>query len=372
MRCDPQEEAILSQVREAIAARLTPAGPFTREEWIVCGQLGLLGMCVPESYGGRGLGARMLARLLRTLGQVCADLGLGFSVGAHAFGCVRPIFEYGSEDLRAGALPALVSGEAVGALAMTECDAGSDIAAIQTRAVRRGDQYVLNGEKIYVTNAPLASLFLVFAITEPRHGILGISGFVVDRDSPGLEIGDPIRKTALESSPMASVRLSDTPVRLENRLGAEGQGREIFALAMEWERTCLSGLFVGMLDRQLDEVVEQARTRRQFGRAIADHQAIAHRIAGMYVRLKLAELLVEQAGCMLDEGDPGGIESCVAKLAAADAAIQSSLDAIQIFGAAGILIDRGIERYLRDAVAGPLFAGTSEMLRDRIAAHLLR
>lgn len=337
----------------------------------MCGELGLPGMCVPEEFGGKGLGAQMSARLLRGFAEGCSDLGLGFSVGAHAFGCARLLYEYGSGASLRAMLPRLARGELVGALAMTEQAAGSDIAAIATRAVRQGDRYVLNGEKIYVTNAPLANVFLIFAITAPEHGILGMSALVVERVSPGLEVMPPARKMGLAGSPMASIRLSDCATSVANRLGDEGQGREIFARAMEWERACLPALYLGMMERQLAEVVEHARGRHQFGRAIGKNQAIAHRIADMHMRLKSAELLVERACWTLDQGMAAGVEACVAKLSAAEAAVRSSLDAIHIFGAAGLLVDRGIEAYLRDAIPGSIFAGTPEILRDIIAARLL-
>jgi alkylation response protein AidB-like acyl-CoA dehydrogenase len=375
---DAAEEDLIRRIGAEIAAQLSPspqpvaAGePFSREEWMTSGRLGLLGMGVPEPYGRLRLGARMSTRVLRVLGACCSNLGLGFSIASHAFGCARPIFEYGSEEFRAAMLPRLVSGEAVGALAITEPGAGSDIAAIQCRAVRSAGGYLLTGEKCYITNAPVGDIFLVFAKTEPRDAVLGISAFVVERGAPGLEVTPPVRKIGLDGSPMGSIRLTECPVDADRLLATEGCGRQILTGVMRWERTCMSGLFLGMLDRQLAEVIEYARTRKQFGRSIGSHQAVAHRIANMYMRRGAAELLVEQAAWMLDEGGAPDVDACVAKLTVAEAAVQSSLDSVQIFGAPGVLSERGIERYLRDAVMAPLFAGTPEILRDTIAAHLL-
>jgi alkylation response protein AidB-like acyl-CoA dehydrogenase len=343
---------------------------FGREEWASCGKQGLLGMSSPEQYGGIGSDALTAARVMEALGRGCEDRGLVFSIAAHLFACVMPIAEHGSEELKEKFLPRLCSGAWIGANAITESEAGSDVYALKTKALRVDDSYVLSGTKIYVTNGPAADVFLVYATTNPAYGYLGVSAFIVERDTPGLIIGEPFRKMGLKTSPTSSIYLEECRIQASNRLGAEGKGGQIFNSSMKWERSCLFALYAGMMERQLDQCIAFARERRQFGKAIGKNQAISHRIANMKLRLEGARMLLYRACWLLDQGEDALLDVAMAKLAISEAAIHSSLDAIQIHGGVGYDEEAGISRALRDAIPSTIFSGTSEIQRDIVATEV--
>ncbi len=343
---------------------------WTREQWQFCAEQGLTGLCVPTHYGGRDCNALTTAHLLEAFGRGCEDMGLVFSVAAHLLACVRPLVEYGSEDLKETWLPGCCAGQFIAGNAITEKDAGSDVFALKTRAVWDGDAYILTGTKSYVSNGPIADFLLVYAATNPTHGYLGLSAFVVKRDTPGLSIGETCDKMGLTSAPACQVHLRDCRVPLTCRLGSEGQGAQIFTRSMQWERSCLFAAYVGMLERQLEQSVAYARERRQFGKPIGKQQAIAHRLADMKLRLESARLLLYRACWLLDQGKATTQDISLAKLAVSEAALQGGLDAIQIHGALGFEKSYGIERMLRDAIPGSIFSGTSEIHRNIIANEL--
>ncbi|MFL5654924.1 MAG: acyl-CoA dehydrogenase family protein [Ktedonobacteraceae bacterium] len=343
---------------------------WTRAQWRLCGELGLLGLCVPERYQGDGFDALTTARAIEAFGRGCEDMGLVFSVAAHLFACTMPIVEYGSEEIKDELLPRLCSGEQIGANAITESDAGSDVFALKTHAVRDRESYILTGTKSYVTNGPIADFLVTYASTKPAHGYLGITGFVVKKGSPGLSVSEPFSKMGLTSTPACQVYLVECRVPVINRLGREGQGAQIFKRSMQWERSCLFASYLGMMERQLEQTTTYAQKRRQFGKSISKNQAIAHRLANMKHRLEAARLLLYRACWLLDQDKDATLAISLAKLAVSEAAIQGGLDAIQIHGAIGFGCEFGIERMLRDAIASTIFSGTSEMQRDIIANEL--
>ncbi len=343
---------------------------FPVEEWRRAGEFGLLGLSLPERYRGLGLDALTTARAVEAFGRGCRDGGLVFSASAHLFACAMPILRHGGEALRARVLPKLATGEWVGANAITEAEAGSDAFALKTTAVRDGDGYLLDGAKSYVSNGPVADAIVVYAATRPGDGYLGVSAFVVERGAAGLRAGEPFHKMGLDSSPIASLYLDKVRVPVENRLGDEGAGAAIFADSMQWERACLFAGYLGAMERQLDECVAFAGQRRQFRKPIGKHQAVAHRIADMKLRLESARLLLYRACWLRDRGDDATLEVSLAKLAVSEAAVQSAIDAIQIHGGAGYLVETGVERALRDAVPSTIFSGTSEIQRDLIARRM--
>jgi alkylation response protein AidB-like acyl-CoA dehydrogenase len=372
-----EQDRLYAQAREFAARCVNPAVQqrdrmpyFGEQEWRLCGELGLLGGCVPERYGGRGHDALTVARVVEGFARGCDDTGLAFSACAHLFACAMPIAEHASEDLKERVLPLLASGEWVGANAITEADAGSDVFALSSRAVRDGDRYRLTGAKSYVTNGPVADCFLVYASTAPTHGYLGISAFVVEGHVPGLTRGDHFEKVGLNGAPVCDVRLEDCPVHERNRVGPEGGGAAIFRSSMAWERTCLFATYLGVMDRQLEEVVAFAKRRRQFGKSLGRHQAIAHRAAEMKLRLDTGRLLLHRACWMKSRGLECGLETSLAKLAISEGAVRSGLDAIQIFGSLGVKTETGVASALRDAIPSTIFSGTSEIQRDLIARGL--
>lgn len=343
---------------------------FSRPLWQRCGDFGLLGLTVPEQHGGSGLSALTAARVLEGFGRGLEDLGLLFSGAAHLFACVMPIVEHGGAELVDELVPRLATGAAIGANAITEAEAGSDAFALKTRAVRDGDTYRLSGTKSFVTNGPVADVIVVYASTAPQHGYLGLSAFAVPTASPGLRSGEVFHKAGLAGSPMSSVYLDECVVPARYRLGREGDGARIFHASMRWERACLFAIYLGAMDRQLDQVVARARTRRQYRKPIGKLQAVAHRIADMKLRLEAARLLLYRACWALEAGGDPTLAISLAKLAVSEAAIRSSLDAIQLHGGAGYITEMGIERGLRDALPATIFSGTSEVQRDLIAREL--
>ncbi len=372
-----EQDRLYEQAREFAAQRVNPAVDgrdgatyFGEQEWRLCGELGLLGACIPERYGGAGHDALTVAYVVEGFARGCSDAGLVFSACAHLFACAMPVAEHASEELKQRVLPRLASGEWVGANAITEADAGSDVFSLTTRAVRDGARYLLTGTKTFVTNGPVADCFLVYASTEPAHGYLGISAFVVDGSLPGLTRGEHFDKVGLTGAPVCEVRLEDCPVDESNRVGADGGGAAIFRSSMAWERACLFAQYLGVMERQLEEVVAFAKDRRQFGKALGRHQAIAHRAADMKLRLDAGRLLLHRACWMKSEGLECGLEVSLAKLAISEAAVRSGLDTIQIFGALGIKTETGVASALCDAIPSTIFSGTSEIQRDLIARGL--
>ncbi|HEY7274415.1 MAG TPA: acyl-CoA dehydrogenase family protein [Trebonia sp.] len=360
-------DAIYSQTRLWSAP---DSGYFTSEEWKLCAGLGLLGLSMPKEYGGKGCGFLATARAAEAFGHGAPDMGLVFAALAHLFACGMPIAEHGDEALRREMLPRLSSGEWIGANAITEEGAGSDATGLAARAVRTGEEYVLTGDKCFVSNGPVADVFVVYAVTQPDLGYLGVSAFVLDRETPGLTVGEPFGKLGLDRCPASTLRLDRCVVPARRRLGAEGQGAAIFQDAMRWERTCLFAAYIGRLERLTELSAGHARTRIQFGRPIGSNQAVSHRLARMRMRLETARLLLWRACWLLEQNEPARAEVAMAKLSISEAAAESAMDAIRIFGGDGIRSDRGIERELRDAIPSLIFSGTSEMQLELIAREL--
>jgi L-prolyl-PCP dehydrogenase len=343
---------------------------FSIELWRACGEYGLPGLAIAQEHGGAGLDCLSTARALEALGQGTTDGGLGFSLCAHLLACAVPLSLHGSPEQQARWLPRLCTGEWIGANAITESQAGSDVFSLAARAHAQGDEFVLSGEKLFVTNGPVAEVLLVYAATQPERGFLGVSAFVVQRDTPGLRFGKPLETTGLTTAPLCSVYLDECRVPKSALLGKQGTGGAIFMDSMAWERSCLFAFWLGTMQRQLDETIAQAKARRQFGRAIGSNQAVSHKIADMKLRLEAARLLLYQACWRRAQHAASELDSALAKLAVSEAFVQSSLDAVQIFGGMGVLRETGVERYLRDAVCGTVYSGTSEMQREIIAREL--
>lgn len=343
---------------------------FPYSQWQKCGEMGLLGLSVSTQYGGMELDAITTARVEEALGKVCEDRGFLFSVAAHLCASVMPIYEYGTEELKQAFLPSLCSGKMVGANAMTEREAGSDISHLETTAICEGDEYILNGTKSYVSNAPIADVFVVYATTNPAHGHMGISAFVVERNTPGVKIGETFKTMGLHTSLISTVTFENCRIPSMQRIGEEGKGTAIFAKSMQWERSCLFAIYLGMMERQLEKTIAHASSRKQFRKSIGKNQAVSHRIVDMKLRLEAARLLVYRACWSMDRGEDAVMDVSLAKLAVSEAAIQSSLDAIQIHGGVGYLSETGMEQMLRDSIPTTLFSGTSEIQRDLVARRL--
>ena len=346
------------------------AGIFSRRRWERCAEFGILGLALPEEYGGSGQDVLTTMLAMEALGYSCRDNGLLFALNAQMWAVQAPIHRFASPEQRARYLPPLVRGEIIGAHAITEPESGSDAFALSASAVRRGDCYVLNGTKTFVSNAPVADLFLVFASTHRARGFMGITAFLIDKGHPGLSVGKPIEKMGLRTAPYSEVILDDCEVPVAARLGNEGNGGTIFKHSMGWERSCILASHVGAMKRQLETCIDYAKTRQQFGHAIGKFQSVSSMIVDMKLRLETSRLLLYHAGWLRAQGQEAVQEVALAKLYLSECFVQSSLDAIQIHGGYGYSTEFGIERDLRDAIGGRIYSGTSEIQRDIIARSL--
>jgi alkylation response protein AidB-like acyl-CoA dehydrogenase len=366
-------ESIIDFGRRALnddLARRDKESAFSRELWNRCAEFGIQGLPFPVEYGGGGLDVLSTVLAMESLGYVCRDSGLIFGINAQMWSVQMPIFKYGSDDQRRRYLDPLCRGAMIGAHGMSEPDSGSDAFALRTVAQRQGDHYVLNGTKTFVSNAAVADVFLVFASIDLSKGVLGITGFLVDRSSPGFTVGKPIEKMGLKTSPMAELSFDGCVVPVANRLGREGRGAAIFNESMEWERSCILAGAVGTLERQLERCVQYARERRQFGKPIGEFQSVANLLVEMKVRLETARLLLYRGAWAKQRGGSAGLDAAMAKLHVSHALVQSSLDAVQVHGGYGYTTEYEIERDLRDAIGSTLYSGTSEIQRAIIARHL--
>jgi hypothetical protein len=253
---------------------------------------------------------------------------------------------------------------------MTEPGSGSDALSLRTTARASGDGWVLNGSKTFATNAPDADVLIVFASTDPKLGFAGVSGFVLPRATPGLEIGRPLNKMGLRTSHLGELFLSDCQVGPEALLGTVGAGMAIFNHSMRWERAMILAPAVGTMQRQLERCVAYARERKQFGQPIGKFQAVSHKLADMKLRLETAHLMVHRSAALLDGGSATDLDCAMTKLHVSEALVANSLDAVQIHGGYGYVTETGLERDIRDALGGRIYSGTSELLRNVIAGHL--
>ena len=343
---------------------------FDRGAWRACAEFGVLGMPVPAEHGGMGLGLSDLLAVMEGLGEGTRDQGLLFSLNAHLWTNTIPILLYGNDEQKKSYLPRLCDGTLIGANAASEPGSGSDIFSMRTRATRDGDHYVLNGTKTFVSNAPIADVFVAYATVNPALGITGITAFIVDRDTPGLTITKHIDKMGLRTSPMAEVVFDDCRVPVARRLGREGRAVPIFECSMEWERGCILANCLGVMRRQLRDCIEHAKTRKQFGKAIGKFQSVANRLVDMKVRLDTCRPLVYRIGAMKDANQDATTEAAIAKLYVSDCFVKSCLDAVQVFGGYGYMTEMQVERDLRDSVGSTLYSGTSEIQRNIIARGL--
>jgi hypothetical protein len=343
---------------------------FDAEGWKACARFGVLGMPVPEDLGGLDLSMSEVIAVFEGLGYGSLDQGLLFSINAHLWTNTIPIMLYGTEEQKKKYLPGLCNGDLIGANGASEPDAGSDVFAMRTRAVREGDDYILNGTKMFVTNAQPADLIVAYATLDPKRGALGVTGFIVERDFPGVSVSRKLSKMGLRTSPMGEVIFEGARIPAANRLGREGRGVEVFECSMEWERGCILASCLGVMRRQLESCIDYARSRKQFGQPIGKFQAVSHRIVDMKVRLETCRPLVYKIASLKEQGKDALLDASIAKVHVAECYVQSCMDAIQIFGGYGYMTEQEVERDLRDAIGSKLYSGTSEIQRNIIAKCL--
>lgn len=358
------------ELNDGIAAR-DQRGEFSRDAWQKCARFGIQGMSVPAAYNG-GTDTEFLTAMLamESMGYGCRDNGLTFALNAQMWTVQLPIVHCGTDAQKERYLPRLCDGSLIGAHAITEPESGSDIFSMRTRATRCDGGYVLDGVKRYISLGPVADLALVFALTDPELGKWGMSAFLVDAGTDGYSAGPMQHKMGLRTVPISEVRFEQCFVPDESRLGAEGAGMSLSTSFLEWERCCILASQLGAMQRQLEECLDYARQRRQFGQPIGKFQAVANRLAEMKLRLETSRLLLYKTAWLKQSGKPAMLEAALLKLHLSECFTASSLDAIRIHGGAGYMSDNEIERDLRDAVGGTIYAGTSDIQRNIIAKLL--
>jgi len=345
-------------------------GTFPLKNWKKCAAFGIQGLPIPSEFGGSGLDPLTTILAMEGLGYGCRDNGLIFALNAQMWSVQMPILRFGSEEQKKTCLPKLTTGEWVAAHGMTEPESGSDSFNLATTASRKGNRYILNGSKVFVSNAPVADLFLIFATVDKTKRFMGITAFLVKKGTPGLSVGPPIEKMGLRTAPMSEVFLEDCTVPVKSRLGKEGNGSVIFNHSMDWERSCILASCIGTMERQLERCVEYAQTRHQFGKPIGKFQLLASRVVDMSVRLETARLLLYKTGWLRTQGKKATREISMAKLYLSECFVQSSLDAVQVHGGYGYTTELEVERDLRDSLAGRIYSGTSEIQREIIARSM--
>ncbi|MEP0265766.1 acyl-CoA dehydrogenase family protein [Dokdonia sp.] len=342
---------------------------FDRALWKKCGDLKLQGLCIPEEYGGKGLGFENMVIALEALGYGCTDNGLSFSIGAHLLACTIPIWKYGSEIQKREYLPILCDGSWIATNAITERKSGSDVFKMSTITSKAKNGYILNGEKCYCTNAPVADLAVVYAMTNEQKGALGgVSGFVLEKKY--FEASEKIEKMGLRTALMGNVTFKNTEIPNSKLIGKEGGGTVQFTKSMMWERVGLSAIHIGTLQRLLDEVVVFVKERKIANQSIINHQSIGHKLADIKTKIEAGKLLIAKAAFLIENNLKANIAASMAKLYVSELYKNASSNILQIYGASGYIKNKDIARSFRDAAASTLYSGTSEIQKNLILRSL--
>lgn len=358
-----------SQKLAPVADELDRKQEFARDNFRMMAEMGLLGLGIPEEYGGSGGDELSVAIAVEELAKACA--ATADILDAHLCLCAAPIYRFGTDEQKQKFLPALVKGEKVGAMAVTESEAGSDVSNVQMTATRDGDNYILNGTKIFITNGDVCDVVLLFA-NMVELGERGMTAFLVETDTPGYSKGKKYDKLGMRAATNADQVLEDCRVPATNRLGDEGKGMRIFLELIDHGRIGIAAQANGITRAILERAVEYAKNRKQFGAPIASYQAIGWRLADMHTELEAARLLTCQAAWLADNGQPFRTQAAMAKLYATELAMRAATLGIQVFGGYGYMMDSPMQRYFRDAKLTEIYEGTSEVQRMVISASLFR
>jgi len=368
-------DMLREQTRNLVDAELAPRAAqidrenqFPQEMWRRFGDMGLLGITVPEEYGGSGLGYLAHVVAMEEISRGSASVGLSY--GAHSNLCVNQINRNGTPEQKAKYLPKLISGEHIGALAMSEPNAGSDVVSMKLRADRRGDHFVLNGSKMWITNGPDAHVYVIYAKTEPELGPHGITAFIVERDWAGFSRSSKLDKLGMRGSNTCELVFNNVEVPVENILGQYNGGVKVLMSGLDYERVVLSGGPTGIMQSCMEVVVPYIHDRQQFGQSIGEFQLIQGKVADMYTQLNASRAYLYTVAQACDRGETTRKDAAGVILYTAERATQMALDAIQILGGNGYINDYPTGRLLRDAKLYEIGAGTSEIRRMLIGREL--
>ncbi|MCC6275848.1 MAG: acyl-CoA dehydrogenase family protein [Leptospiraceae bacterium] len=340
--------------------------------WRKMGEMGLLGLPIPEEYGGQGANCLMTTVATEGFAEGSADGGLTLAWGAHTIIGTMPIVLCGTDEQKKKYLPKIATGEWTTGLGLTEPFSGSDAAgSMETRVVKKGDRYILNGSKMFITNGPIGDVFIVMAVTDKSKGAMGISVFIVEKNFKGFSVGKKLEKMGMRTSTTSELIFEDMEVPAENMISKENSGFvRVGKATLEWERTVLVASSIGSIQLMLDSAVRYAKEREQFGEPIINFQAIQNKIAIARTKLDASRLLIYKSAVKKDKGESAPIESSIAKLYATESANEVAYDMGQIFGGYCFIHEYPVERAYRDARLGTLGGGTSEVMRSIIAANL--
>lgn len=373
----PTDSLFLQMIREfaekevkPLAAEIDETERFPEETVRKMAKLGLMGIPVPVEYGGAGGNNILYTMAVEELSRVCATTGVVLS--AHTSLCIAPILEHGTPEQKAKYLPKLASGEWIGAFGLTEPNAGTDASAQQTTAVKEGDHYVLNGSKIFITNAGYAHVYIIMAMTDKSKGTKGISAFIVEEDFPGFSVGKKEKKLGIRGSSTCELIMENCIVPAENLLGAEGKGFGIAMKTLDGGRIGIASQALGIAQGAMDETVRYIKERKQFGKPLAKFQNMQFQLADLQTRIEASRLLVRKAAYRKDRKEPYSADAAMAKLFAAETAMDTTTKAVQFHGGYGYTREYPVERMMRDAKITEIYEGTSEVQRMVIAANLLK
>lgn len=372
-----KEQLFLNMIREfaekevkPLAAEVDEEERFPIETVRKMGSLGIMGIPIPKEYGGAGGNNILYTMAVEELSRVCATTGV--IVSAHTSLCCAPIMEHGTEEQKMKYLPKLATGEWIGAFGLTEPNAGTDASAQQTFAVKEGDHYVLNGSKIFITNAEYADVYIIMAMTDKSQGTRGISAFIVEKSFPGFSVGKKEKKMGIRGSATCELIMENCIVPAENLLGKEGKGFSIAMKTLDGGRIGIASQALGIAQGAMDETVKYTKERKQFGKPLCKFQNMQFQLADMQTRIEASRLLVRKAAWKKDGKIPYSADAAMAKLFAAETAMEMTTKAVQYHGGYGYTREYPVERMMRDAKITEIYEGTSEVQRMVIAGQLFK